>query len=131
MNQVDVSINGRTYAISCDAGQEAHVSRLARYLDQKVSGLTKSVGQVGDARLLVMASLLVVDELVETDQALKQARSQVGHATPQSQPVVAPQPAIAPAPIAAPATADEALLAETLNRLAHRIDLIVDQLETA
>ena len=125
MTQVDVSINGRTYAISCDDGQEAHVARLARYLDQKVSTLAKSVGQVGDARLLVMASLVVVDELVETDQALKQARGQGGQA-PALQ-----EATPAPVPPAAPGAADEAMLVETLNRLAHRIDLIVDQLETA
>lgn len=125
MTQVDVSINGRTYAISCDDGQEAHVARLARYLDQKVSTLAKSVGQVGDARLLVMASLVVVDELVETDQALKQARGQGGQA-PALQ-----EATLAPVPPAVPGAADEAMLVETLNRLAHRIDLIVDQLETA
>ncbi len=125
MTQVDVSINGRTYAISCDDGQEAHVGRLARYLDQKVSALAKSVGQVGDARLLVMASLVVVDELVETDQALKQARGLGGqNMTPQQQVPQAP-------PAVAESQADDAILAETLDRLAHRIDLIVDQLETA
>lgn len=128
MTQVDVSINGRTYAISCDDGQEAHVGRLARYLDQKVAALAKSVGQVGDARLLVMASILVVDELVETDQALKQARVVGGQA---AMPQQVTQAVPAPVPIAAQSPADDAILAETLNRLAHRIDLIVDQLETA
>ncbi len=128
MTQVDISINGRIYAIACDDGQEAHVARLARYLDQKVSTLAKSVGQVGDARLLVMASLLVVDELVETDQALKQARSLGGSGMAQQ-----PQPQTAPAfvPTHAPSPVDEQILAETLDRLAHRIELIVDQLETA
>lgn len=121
MTQVDVTINGRGYAIACDDGQEAHVARLARYLDQKVSTLAKSVGQVGDARLLVMASLLVVDELVETDQALKQARGS----------------ALAPAPVppstqsVAARPADEVLLAQTLNRLSHRLEAIAAQLETA
>lgn len=124
MTHVDIAINGRTYAISCDDGQEAHVARLARYLDQKVSTLAKSVGQVGDARLLVMASLLVVDELVETDQALKQARGLGGQAPASQAPTVPAAPLVA-------AAVDEALLAETLDRLARRIDLIVEQLETA
>ena len=123
MTQVDVTVNGRSYAIACDDGQEAHVARLARYLDQKVSGLAKSVGQVGDARLLVMASLLVVDELVETDQALKQARGS------------APTPAPAPIPPStqsvAARPADEVLLAQTLDRLGHRLEALAAQLETA
>ncbi len=63
MSQVTVSISGRKYQIACDDGQEAHLTRLAKYVDQRVGELTAAVGQVGDARLLVMASLLIADEL--------------------------------------------------------------------
>jgi cell division protein ZapA len=65
MGQVSVTVNGRPYDIACDDGQEQHVSGLAGYLDERVGELAGSIGQVGDARLLVMASLLVIDELVE------------------------------------------------------------------
>jgi cell division protein ZapA len=65
MGQVTVTVNGRPYDIACDDGQEEHVHGLANYLDERVAGLAGSIGQVGDARLLVMASLLVIDELVE------------------------------------------------------------------
>ena len=66
MAQVDVTINDRAYRIACDDGQDGHVSQLAEYLDSRVQELVSSVGQVGDARLLVMASLLIADELSET-----------------------------------------------------------------
>lgn len=65
MGQVTVTINGRPYDIACDDGQEEHVRGLAGYLDERVTGLVGGMGQVGDARLLVMASLLIADELVE------------------------------------------------------------------
>jgi cell division protein ZapA len=65
MGQVTVTINGRPYDIACDDGQEEHVRGLAGYLDERVAGLVGGMGQVGDARLLVMASLLIADELVE------------------------------------------------------------------
>ncbi len=65
MAQVKVTINGRNYEIACDDGQEAHLTRLAQYVDRRVDELVAAVGQVGDARLLVMASLLVADELSE------------------------------------------------------------------
>ena len=58
MPQVDVLINGRRYQIACDKGQEEHLSQLAEYVDKRVQGLVGSVGQVGDARLLVMISLV-------------------------------------------------------------------------
>jgi len=63
MAQVAVTINSRSYRIACDDGQEEHLQRLAQFVDKKVSELVASVGQIGDTRLLVMASLLVADEL--------------------------------------------------------------------
>ncbi len=63
MAQVTVTINGRKYQIACDDGQEAHLSRLGADVDKRVGELVAAVGQIGDAHLLVMASLLVADEL--------------------------------------------------------------------
>ena len=65
MGQVSVTVNGRSYMVACDDGQEDHVTELAAYIDGHVTELSNSVGQVGDARLLLMASLLVTDELSE------------------------------------------------------------------
>ena len=65
MAQVTVTINGRKYDISCDNGEDAHLTRLSQYVDRRIEELVTKVGQVGDARLLVMASLLVADELSE------------------------------------------------------------------
>ena len=80
MGQIQVTINGRSYGIACDDGQEAHVGRLARYLERKVAGLVEEVGQVGDARLLLMASLVVADELAEAERALSDRNGADGDA---------------------------------------------------
>ena len=71
MPQVDVHINGRRYQIACDEGQEEHLAQLAEYVDKRVQELVGAVGQVGDARLLVMTSLLVADELAEAYSTLE------------------------------------------------------------
>ena len=65
MAEVSVEINGRKYQISCDDGQEDHLGRLGNYVDNRVSELVAAVGQIGDASLLVMVSLLIADELSE------------------------------------------------------------------
>lgn len=65
MAQVTVTVNGRDYTIACDDGDEEHVTELASYLDERVGELTGTVGQVGEARLLLMVSLLIADELAE------------------------------------------------------------------
>ena len=75
MPQVTVQINGRGYQIACDDGQEAHLARLGNYIDNRVRELIAAVGQVGDARLLVMVSLLLADELSDAYAELKIASS--------------------------------------------------------
>jgi cell division protein ZapA len=65
MALVNVLVNGRAYTVACDDGEEEHLRDLAEYLDKRVRQLVETVGQVGDARLLLMAGLVVVDELAE------------------------------------------------------------------
>lgn len=74
MAQVDVTINGRDYRIACEDGQEQHLIGLAAYLNARVAELVREVGQIGDTRLLVMAGLLVADELSDTKDALDAER---------------------------------------------------------
>ena len=65
MGQLAITVNGRSYPIACEEGQEKHLAELGAYVDKRVKDLITSVGQVGDTRLLVMASLLIADELSE------------------------------------------------------------------
>ena len=65
MAQVDVSVNGQSYRIACEDGQEDRLADLATMVDEKVSDLVKQIGQVGSNRLLVMAALIIADELVD------------------------------------------------------------------
>ncbi len=71
MAQVDVAINGRNYRVACDDGQEDHLRQLAEYVDRRVMELVESVGQIGEARLVVMVSLLIADELSESFASLE------------------------------------------------------------
>ena len=74
MGQVAVTINGRSYEVACDDGQEDHLVRLASYIDKKMAELVTSVGQIGDTRLLVMSALLLADELSEAYSELAALR---------------------------------------------------------
>jgi cell division protein ZapA len=114
MSQIDVRINGRPYTISCDDGEEDHVVELAGYVDRRISDLVAKLGQVGDARLLVMASLLIADELAEAYAALEQAQA--------SEP---------PAPRGADGGSETAALAASIESLARRIETIAARLGAA
>ena len=74
MAHVEVKINGRGYEIACDNGQEEHVADLGDFLDRKVAELAVRIGQVGDSRLLVMAALLIADELSDSYDEISQLR---------------------------------------------------------
>jgi cell division protein ZapA len=65
MPHVSVTINGRAYSVACEAGQEARIERLALEVDERVQGFVRQVGQAGEARLLVLAALVIADELAE------------------------------------------------------------------
>lgn len=63
MGQLTVTVNGRQYDLKCDDGQEDHVRALASLVSQRVDSLVANVGQVGESRLLLLAALLLQDEL--------------------------------------------------------------------
>jgi cell division protein ZapA len=74
MGQVSVPVNGRSYAITCEDGQETRIRRLAQYVDAKVAEFVGSVGQAGEARLLLLAALVIADELSDANDALELER---------------------------------------------------------
>lgn len=108
MPQVSVSINRRSYRIACEEGQEAHLTKLASFVDQRVGDLVAAVGQIGDTRLMVMTSLLIADELSDAEVELEKLRS---HGSD-----------VAPAPVDAADAAD-------IEELVGRIEAIAARLE--
>jgi cell division protein ZapA len=65
MAQVTVTIDGKAYRMACEEGQEEHLIGLAQNFDQYVVHLKRQFGEIGDLRLTVMASIMVMDELSE------------------------------------------------------------------
>jgi len=65
VSKVTISLNGRAFTIGCEEGQQAYLRELASHLDGHVRDLAGKVGQIGDVRLLLMAALIVADEMRE------------------------------------------------------------------
>jgi len=63
MSHINVTINGRQYRMACEEGQEVRLLKLAENLESRVDQLRGRFGEIGDARLTVMAALTVCDEL--------------------------------------------------------------------
>ncbi|HTW28366.1 MAG TPA: cell division protein ZapA [Acetobacteraceae bacterium] len=103
MAQVTVRINGYNYVVGCEDGQEGHLQAMAEQVDTRIASI-KTLGQTGEARLLVLAALLMADEL--HDQQLELHRASA----------------------AAPGDRE---LGERLNRLADQAEAIATHMEGA
>lgn len=71
MAVVNVTVNGRPYDIACDESQVARVAELGREVDSRAQMLVKQIGNVPDARLLVMVGLMLADELSDSREQLR------------------------------------------------------------
>ncbi len=80
MGQVSVTLNGRTYRLECGEGEETHLIALAEYLGSHVDTMRRKFGQVGDDRLILMASLVVTDELWELRRQVQEMKSTLAEA---------------------------------------------------
>ena len=63
MAQVTIRINGYAYAVGCADGQEGHLQSMAGQIERRIDRIKAIGGQSGEARLLVLAALLMADEL--------------------------------------------------------------------
>jgi cell division protein ZapA len=102
---VTVSVVGRSYEIGCDEGQEDRVRRLAAEIDKRANDLLKSVGSVGEGRILFMTALLLADELGDLKSSLENEQRA--------------------------AVESDAAMATGITALAKRLDAIAERLESA
>lgn len=77
MAQVNVTVNNRLYEIGCDDGEEEQVHRLSQLVDGRVRELAALVGQVGEARLLLMTALTLADDLEQAQRDVAAMRKEV------------------------------------------------------
>ena len=113
-SKVTISLNGRAFTIGCEDGQQAYLRDLAAHLDGHVRALSEKVGQIGDLRLLLMASLVVADEMREAQgrvEALEEERSDLKGRLSQAE---------------ARARAERARAAESIEAAAARLEALCD-----
>ena len=70
MAHVTVTIAGRPYRMACADGEEQHLEGLGRQVDEKITELKRSFGEIGDQRITVMAAVTFADELTEANRRI-------------------------------------------------------------
>jgi cell division protein ZapA len=115
MAQVTVRINGYAYTVGCQDGEEQHLLAMAGEVERRIDSIKAVAGQSGESRMLVMAALLMADDLFEMERTLKQTRKEAD--------------AAARAAAQAAQTAGDPKLERRLTRLAKRAEEIAAGLE--
>jgi cell division protein ZapA len=77
MSHINVTINGRQYRMACEEGQEVRLLKLAEQLETRIQSLRGKFGEIGDARLTVMAALTACDELVDAGNRVRTLEAEV------------------------------------------------------
>src|SRR5277367_4928684 len=115
MAQVTVKINGYAYAVGCEDGQEPHLQAMAEQVDSRVDSIKALGGNSGESRLLVLAALLMADEIHDLRIELDTLRAMAARVAKRE----GKDPAVKP----------EGDLTRKLGRLALRAEQIADGLE--
>lgn len=111
MAQVNITINGRGFGISCEDGQEQRVADLSHYVDGRLKDIAKAGAATNESHLLVLTTLLLADEVFDL-------RNNVGAVTQNLQAAQANQN-------------DEEAVASAIEDLADRIDRIASRIQNA
>ncbi|MFK7842088.1 MAG: cell division protein ZapA [Sphingorhabdus sp.] len=107
MAQMTLEIGGRAFTVTCQDGEESHLTKLAAMVDEKARDSGDPTG-LTESRMLLFTSLLLADEL----HSAKSAASQPTGAKPPAQPDPLDQQAIA-----------------ALEKLADRAEQLANSLE--
>jgi cell division protein ZapA len=111
MAEVSLTINGRTYGISCEDGQQKRVQELGRYVDSKLREISKAGAASTESHLLVLTALMMADEIIDLRDNMAVLGDQVEETGAFQQ--------------------EEAIIIRAIGSLADRIDLIADRLQKA
>lgn len=116
MAVVQIRINGREYGVACDDGQEEHLRLLADDVDERVRSLVfGSNGAVSESMALLLAALMMSDELIESKKEIEKLTAGASRQ-------LDPRGEARMAEI-------ESAMAGTLDEIASRIERIADSVE--
>jgi len=122
MPEIEITIGGKSFQVACQAGEEHFLRSAAQLLDNEAQPLLAQMGRLPEARMLLMAGLMLADKTAATEDELRTLRAKVAElesrAVPEAQRVEVPAiPAAVSDSLAEIATRAEALAAAVEERV--------------
>jgi len=123
MAQVEIKIGGRTFEVACQDGEEHFLQTAAGMLDEEATHLSSQIGRMPEARMLLMAGLMLADKTAGLEDKVKEAADREAQLqaridTLESQPQEAREIPVVPPSVT-----------ETLSELAARAEALADEVE--
>ena len=81
MAQVTLRLNGYAYTVGCTDGEEQHLLAMAAEVDRRIESVKAAAGPSGESRMLVMAALMMADDLFETRKRLTELETAAAGST--------------------------------------------------
>lgn len=73
MPHVEIAIGGRTFEVACQEGEEHFLQSAAAMLNSEAEHLSSQIGRMPEARMLLMAGLMLADKTAGLEDKVKEA----------------------------------------------------------
>ena len=126
MPEVEIRIGGRAFEVSCQEGEEHFHFSAAKLLDVEAAVLTEQIGRLPEARMLLMAGLMLADRTAGLDDRVKEANAQIAALKAEVEQLKS-RPAPAPERVEVPVIPPQ--VTESLAELAARAEALAQSAE--
>lgn len=75
--EIMIKVGGRDFEVACQEGEEHYLQAAAAMLDQEASALTSQIGRVPEAKMLLMAGLMLADRTAAAQDRLREAEDKL------------------------------------------------------
>ena len=126
MPEVEIKIGGRGFEVSCQEGEEHYLHSAAKMLDDEAQALAAQIGRLPEARMLLMAGLMLADKTAGVEDKLREMTTEMD-ALKAELDALKNQPAPDPVRVEVPVVPNGVL--ETLAEVAARAESLASQIE--
>jgi len=77
MPELEIIIGGRSFFVSCRAGEEHFLNAAAKMLDTEAQPILTQLGRLPEARMLLMAGLMLADRTAAVEDELRAIKAKL------------------------------------------------------
>lgn len=77
MAEVEIHIGGRVFEVACQEGEQHFLQSAAKMLDDEAQVLAAQIGRIPEARMLLMAGLMLADKTAGLEDSLRETEAQL------------------------------------------------------